>query len=84
MLIVIIGYLYVVGIVAIANMVNGKIAWGVLMLLFTGVLPVGMWLWMKSRRLRADRTAFAEMQQANASQELSNTAADEAPLPPES
>lgn len=60
MLIVIIGYLYVVGIVAIANMVNGKAGLGLVMLVFGAILPVWLWLWMLSRSRRAKRRLFEE------------------------
>ncbi|MBV8657630.1 MAG: hypothetical protein JO142_07400 [Burkholderiales bacterium] len=52
MLIAALGYLYVIGILAVAYMANGKVALGVLILLFGGLFPVGMMAWFYSRQRR--------------------------------
>ena len=77
MLVVIIGYLYVIGVLAVVYMANGKLALGTLLLLFGGILPVGLWLWFISRRRRARVAAFGEELARLA--RLTQAAVDESP-----
>jgi Flp pilus assembly protein TadB len=60
MLIVAIGYVYVVAVLAIAYMVNGKLILGGIVLIFGCLLPMGLWLWLVSRRQRAKVARFEE------------------------
>jgi len=60
MLIAAIGYLYVIAVLALAYMANGKIALGVFVLVVGGLFPVGMLAWFLSRRRRAKLERLTE------------------------
>jgi type VI protein secretion system component VasK len=57
-----IGWLYVVVMMAI---VSDSILKGVVRLLFLGVLPVALWLWITVRRHRSRMARAAEAEAAN-------------------
>jgi hypothetical protein len=60
MLIAAIGYLYVMCTLSVVYMANGKIFIGAFMLLFGGIMPVALWLWLVSRRRRARVAHYRE------------------------
>lgn len=64
MMIIWMGYLYVVGILAIATLVAGKITLGLIMLVFGVILPAGLALWTFRRKQIAQRVKFLEAEAA--------------------
>jgi extradiol dioxygenase family protein len=81
MLIVAIAYVYVVAILAIAYMVNGKVIMGGILLVFGCVLPMALWLWLVSRRQRAKVARFEEEQARAAANAGEQTTADDVAKP---
>jgi hypothetical protein len=63
MVIIAIGWLYVVMMIAA---VSDSLLKGVIRFLFLGVLPVGLWLWIKLRQHQARVHAAAEAAAADA------------------
>jgi hypothetical protein len=63
MLIIAVAYLYVIAMIAVAYIVAGKAAFGIIVLLFCGIMPLWLWFWLVSRR---QRTKAAQLREAMA------------------
>ncbi|QDQ27614.1 hypothetical protein FNU76_15350 [Chitinimonas arctica] len=66
MLIIVIGYLYVVCVIGIVAIVGGHVASGVFTLLFAGLLPTFLWLKLNRRKRLNDRARAAEAESDDA------------------
>lgn len=80
MMIIWMGYLYVISILAIATIVAGKITLGLIMLVFGAILPAGLALWTFRRKQLAQRAKFLEAAAALAEESGKDNAQDQPDL----
>lgn len=73
MLIVVIGYLYVVGIVGVVALASGHIASGIFTLLFAGLLPTWLWLSLLRRKRINHRALLQEQAEAQSATAPANS-----------